>query len=272
MVMQIDITKVKNKKQFIGAQNKRNKIMTHLTAEPKTAIQLAAETGMSEPTMRHHLNKMERYKQLVSLVKYNVFGDMTKRYFALGTDISLYDDDYARNSPSQIYYRKIAESMMNQPKTKQDVADDFNITIKRCHDIFTRLQKQNMVNIVMIKNLPWRAASKYYYHPDSDDAEIAKQVEEIENRYKGMLKSDYDKMFKDGQRPEPKIELPDLPPNLLAMMGYTSAKPPEGKQYNVDEYSAGHPDWNKFQGRKGIAYSNIGCSMQMMIESAPGAI
>jgi len=272
MVMRSDITKVKNKKQFLGAQNRRNKIMSYLTAEPKTATELAVESGISEPTMRHHLNRMERYQQLVSLVKYNVFGDMSKRYFAPETDISIYDDEFARNSPSQIYYRKIADSLMNQPKTKQEVAIDFNVTLKRCHDIFTKLQKDKMVKMVMIKNLPWRMASKHYYHPDSDDVEIAKQIEAIENRYKGMTRAEYNNTFKEGVLPEPKVIIPDLPPNLLAMMGYNTAKPEGGRKCLSDEYTEKHPNWNQFQSRKSISYSNIGCSMQMMIESAPGSI
>jgi len=268
--MAIRLDKIKNKKQFREAEIKRNQIIDVLSDQPKTVMELSAETGMAEPTVRHHLHKMEKREQLTALIKYNVFGDRTKRYFKFGTNIEIYNDEYAQNTRSQVYYRKAAESLMNTPKTKQEIADILNVTLKRAHDIVYVLMKNKIVKMVMIKNLPWRMAAKHYYHPNSDPAEIKKQVKAIESRYKNVTKKQYAEMMQNEIIEKPISDIPSLPDNLLKMMGYTNHKPTLGQRFNVDQYSANHQDWNKYQSRKGLTRSNVGCSMQMMIESAPG--
>jgi len=270
--MAIRLDNIKNKKQHYKAQQKRSEILKFLTSEPKTAVQLAEETKIAEVTLRHHLNRMEKYAQLKALAKKNVFGDSAKRYFSLDADISIYNDEYARNTPQQIYYRKIADMLMGNPKTKPEIADMINATLKRTHDIVRELHQQGYVKMVMIKNVPWRAESKHYYHPDSDPEQLELRIKLIEMRFKHMTREEYTEMIAQEKPYEPPVEVPDLPSNLLAMMGYTTQNPKEGKRFNVDEYSAKHPDWNKYQARQGVQYSNIGCAMQMMIESAPGVI
>jgi hypothetical protein len=105
----------------------------------------------------------------------------------------------------------------------------------------------------------------YYFHPDTSEDEIEMTAARVKMRLMAVVERKKIKQIDV-------LEIPDLPTPLLAMMGYTKHKPTTGQQFNVDQYSANHPNWNKYQTRKGLERSNVGCSMQMMIESAPGTI
>lgn len=258
-----------SRKQGIEARRKMELILSVLSDKPLTAVEISAITKLAEPTVRHHLHTMEKRKQVIGKKMYKIFGDQTKRYVDVNTDMT--NLSFERQHRCKFIERneKICEFLHNTVKSKQEIADKFQTKFKTMDGILSDLLAEGKIKHILVKPYPWRAASKYFTTSWSEDNLVAESKYLVEKKYIHHTKKSFEEL---NETVEFDIELPDLPPNLLAMMGYTSVKPPEGKQYNVDEYSASHPDWNKFQGRKGIAYSNIGCSMQMMIESAPGAI
>jgi len=107
----------------------------------------------------------------------------------------------------------------------------------------------------------YKGGRMYYFHPDTTEDEVELTAYKVKFEVKAEVEKKVQKQ----------AEVLNLPPTLLNMMGYTNFVPSRGQRFNVDEYSANHPNWNKYQSRKGLTRSNVGCSMQMMIESAPGS-
>ena len=251
------------------AKEKANLILSVLSDEPLTAIQIAEKTKLFLPTVRHHLYLLEKRNQLVAKCMLRVVGDQAKRYFAFGTDLSNIETQRVHRNKFAAREKAMCDFMRNCLRHKMEIVTQFDLKRKTTETILREMQLEGLLKVMKAKQFPWRAAVQFYYAADSDMDLILKSKQEIESKYAHMTRLEFSK-----DRPiyEKEPEIPELPDNLLAMMGYTKHKPTTGQQFNVDQYSANHPNWNKYQTRKGLERSNMGCSMQMMIESAPGTI
>jgi len=255
--------------QGVMARKKVEQILAVLCDEPLTAMEIAEKTGLAEPTVRHHLHTMEKREQLTAAVMKKVTGDNAKRYFTYGTDITNIKTTVTHRNKYAERQMLMLEFMRDTIRHKLEVAAQFDLKRKHMETLLREMHEDGLIKIMMAKQYPWRAAIQYYYSADSDMDKVYQSKELVESKYAGIKK---DELAVEQQVFIKEPEIPELPNNLLAMMGYTTHKPEGGKQFNLDEYSASHPDWNKYQARQGVQYSNIGCAMQMMIESAPGTI
>lgn len=248
-----------SKKQSIEAKRKMELIQSVLSDQPMTAIEIADATKLAEPTVRHHLHSMEKRKQVLGKTMYKIFGDQAKRYFSPDTDMSKIMIERQHRSKFLERNNKICEFMRGTIRHKMEVVAEFGMKRKTTETLLRDMVIEGLIKTVPAKQFPWRAAINYYVTVDTSAAQIKASKKAVEAKYAGMKKEDIQR--KDEVFEKPSL-IPDLPSNLLAMMGYTRFEPTQGQRFNVDEYSARHPNWNKFQARKGTEYSKYGSSMR----------
>jgi len=258
-----------SRKQGMEARRKTELILSVLSDKPMTAMDIAAVTKLAEPTVRHHLQDLEKRQQVVSKIIKKVFGDSSKRYFDKDTDFSAINFERQHRNKFIERTEKLCEFMRGQIRHKMEIATEFDMKRKTMETLLRDMVLEGLIKTVPAKQFPWRAAVNYYVTVDTPAAQIKASKKAVESKYAGMKREDLEPKDEKFEKP---IVVPELPANLLSMMGYTSFTPKLGQQFNVDEYSSRHPDWNKYQSRKGTQYSQYGCSMQMMIDSATGAI
>jgi predicted transcriptional regulator len=246
-------------KQSAEAARKRQIITEILSTEPITAVEIAAATNLAEPTVRHHLHIMEKRGLVLAKVMRNIVGDSAKRYFHPDTDLSKLNVERMHRNKFAQRLEKMCEFMHNNVRHKQEIADEFGLKRKYTEQLLNDLVAEGKLKVVMVKQYPWRAASSYFVTSWSDDKMVEDSKYLVERKYIHYTKQSFQASFEIVEKPS---ILPDLPTNLLSMMGYTSVKPEQGQRFNVDEYSAKHPDWNKYQSRKGTQYSQYGSSMR----------
>lgn len=248
-----------SRKQSLEAKRKMELIQSVLSDQPMTATQIAEATKLAEPTVRHHLHNMEKRKQVLGKTMYKIVGDQSKRYFAPDTDLSKITVERQHRSKFLERNEKICEFMRGILRHKMEIVVEFDMKRKSMESLLRDMEIDGLIKTVKVKQYPWRAAINYYISADTPEKDIKASKKLIEGKYAGMKKADIEIRH---DRFEKKVEIPDLPSNLLSMMGYTNFKPELGQRFNVDEYSSKYPDWNKYQSRKETQYSQYGSSMR----------
>lgn len=248
-----------SRKQSLEAKRKTELIQSVLSDQPMTAMEIAEVTKLAEPTVRHHLHSMEKRKQVLGKTMYKIFGDQAKRYFAPDTDMSKILIERQHRSKFLERNEKICEFMRGTIRHKMEVATEFGMKRKTTETLLRDMVIEGLIKTVPAKQFPWRAVMNYYVTVDTTAKQIKASKKAVEAKFAGMKKEDIQR--KDEVFEKPSL-IPDLPSNLLVMMGYTRFEPTQGQRFNVDEYSSRHPNWNKYQSRKGTQYSQYGSSMR----------